>query len=81
MELPSSYLTERVSFEQAAAEHMHDGRPFGCANDDWGRLLAKRRAGDELWYFAPPRRESIRLWGVALVRAGRVISTVVTAVD
>jgi hypothetical protein len=44
-------------------------------------LLAKRRDGDELWNFAPPSREAIQLWGVALVRGGRVIATVVTGVD
>lgn len=81
MELPLSYLTERTTFEQAGADNMHDGRPFGYCDDDWQRLLAKRRDGDELWYFEPPSREVIQLWGVALVRDGRIISTVITAVD
>jgi hypothetical protein len=81
MELPLSYLTEPTTVERAAADNTHDGRPFGHAEDDWRRLLAKRRDGDELWNFAPPSLEAIQLWGVALVRRGRVISTVITAVD
>lgn len=80
MELPASYLTVRTTVEQAAVENMHQGLPFGNAHDDWQRLLAKWKAHDELWYFAPPDPTAIQLWGVALVRGGKVISTVVTAV-
>ena len=81
MELPLAFLTNRTTFEQAAADNMHDGRPFGHAEDDWQRLLVERREGDELWNFAPPGPEAIKVWGLALVRDGRVVSTVVTAVD
>lgn len=81
MNLPLSYLSEPTTFERAVSENMHDGRPFGHAEDDWRRLIAERRAGDELWYFAPPSRAAIRLRGLALVRGGRVVSTVVTGVD
>lgn len=81
MELPLSYLTEPTTFERAAAENAYDGRPFGHAEDDWQRLLAKRRDGDELWNFAPPNREVIQVCGVALLRDGPVISTVITAID
>ena len=80
MELPLSYLTRRTTVERAAAENTHDGKPFGHAQDDWERLLAKRREGDELWYFAPPDPSAIQLWGVALVRGDKVVSTVITAV-
>jgi hypothetical protein len=81
MELPLAYLTKQTTFERAVAENMFEGKPFGHANDDWFRLLAKRREGDELWYFAPPAPNSRRFWGLALVRGVRVISTVITAVD
>lgn len=81
MELPITYLTERTTFERAVADNMCGGKPFGHANDDWLRLLAKRSQSDELWYFAPPNRTSMQLWGLALVRAGEVVSTVITAVD
>jgi hypothetical protein len=50
------------------------------ARKDWERLVAKMREGDELWRFAPPPGK-IRLWGIALVRDGRVISTCLEAID
>jgi len=81
MELPLSYLSTRVTVEQAVSENTYDGRPFGSAEDDWLKLLAEHREGDELWNFEPPSRDVIQVWGVALVRDGRVISTVITAVD
>jgi hypothetical protein len=80
MELSASCLTVRTTVEQAVAENMHHGLAFGRAHDDWQRLLAKRREQDELWYFAPPDSSAIQLWGVALVRGGKVVSTVITAV-
>ena len=81
MELPVSYLTELTTLEQAIADNEYDGRPFGYAEDDWRRLLAKMRDGDELRNFAPPNRGVIQILGMALVRYVRVISTVITAVD
>jgi hypothetical protein len=81
IETPVSYLTERTTFEQAVSDNMYDGRPFGHSNDDWERLVAKMEDGDELWYFEPPNESVIQLWGLALIRDGQVISTVITAVD
>jgi hypothetical protein len=80
MELSLDYLTERTTYEAAVAENMHDGRPFGHANDDWERLKAKMQPGDELWYFAPPNRSVMQFWGLALVRDRKVVSTVITGV-
>ena len=80
MRIPLEYLTERTTCEQAVAENLHDGRPFGHANDDWERLKAKMQPGDELWYFAPPSRSVMQFWGLALVRGGQVVSTVITTV-
>ncbi len=79
VQLDKSYLTRKATLDQAVRENTHDGVPFGHANDDWQRLVAKMRSGDELWYFEPPSRDVMQLWGVALVRDGQVISTVITA--
>jgi hypothetical protein len=81
VQLPLEYLTSRTTFHDAVADNMFDDNPFGDANDDWERLKAKMNDGDELWYFEPPNRNVIQLWGLALVRNGTVISTVITAVD
>jgi hypothetical protein len=81
MDLPVEYLTKRTTFEQAVADNLLDGIPFGHCNDDWERLKAKMQPGDEFWYFAPPNKKVMQFWGLALIRNGQVISTVVTAVD
>jgi len=46
---------------------------------DWERLLKKKTDADELFNFAPPPGK-LRVWGVALVRRGEVISTLVECV-
>ncbi len=79
VELDRSYLTtrttrndveKRIDFDSATQEF----------SDDWSRLVAKMEPGDELWNFEPPPND-IRLWGVALVRDGLVISTLIEGVD
>jgi hypothetical protein len=79
--LPVSYLTEQVTLEEAVAENFVDGLPFGFANDDWQRLLGKYQEGDEFWRFKPPNDKAFRVWGIALVRSGQIVSTAITAVD
>ena len=81
MEGIEEYLTTPTTIEEVLAEHTYEGVPFGSINDDWQRLLAKMQPGDELWNFEPPDEKVISLWGIALVRNGKVISTVITAVD
>jgi hypothetical protein len=82
MELDPSYLTSqtdraeverRINFANAPAEFV----------SDWNRLLEKMQPGDELWNFAPPSRslEYWQHWGVALVRGGNVVSTLVEAIN
>lgn len=78
MKLPPAYLTERVAVETVLAEHNFEScDPSFRA--DWERLLSKKAAGDELWRFAPPPGH-IEVWGIALVRGGEVISTLVESV-
>jgi hypothetical protein len=81
MQIPLEWLTERTTYERAIADNMHEGRPFGHANDDWERLNAKLQPGDELWYFAPPNKLVMQFWGLALVRRSKIVSTVITAVN
>ena len=78
MELPSSYLKEKTTVEAVRGRY-----DFDCCEShfraDWERLLSKKRNGDELWLFEPPKG-AVELSGVALVREGKIISTLVEAV-
>ncbi len=78
--IDSKWLTRSVSIDQAIRENVYEGVPFGNAKDDWERLKAKMHEGDELWYFEPPSKTMIQLWGLALVREQEVVSTVILAV-
>jgi hypothetical protein len=78
MKLPSAYLTERVTLDDVLAEQDFSN----CHPDfraDWERLMNKRVEGDELWRFAPPSGY-IEVFGIALVRGGEIISTLVESV-
>ena len=79
MELPASYLKEPIT--QQAVETLYNfSETDADVQEEWRRLLEKRRDGDELWTFeASPGQ--IRIWGIALLRNGQVISTLVQAVD
>jgi hypothetical protein len=78
MKLPTSYLTEQVTQAEVEAEHDFKSSPAEF-REDWDRLIRKRQTGDELWRFAPPPG-AVEVRGVALVRDGEVISTLVEAV-
>ena len=78
MKLPASYLTERVTEADVTTEHNFEACPADF-REDWERLLQKRQPGDELWRFSPPQR-AIEVWGIALVRNGEIVSTLVEAV-
>lgn len=78
MRLPRAYLTERLTLEDVLTTHNFKA----CHPDfraDWERLLSKRETGDELWRFAPPPGQ-VEIAGIALVREGEVISTLVESV-
>ena len=78
MGITKEYLTERVTLDEVLAEYDFEScHPEFKA--DWERLLAKQLETDELWRFAPPP-EHVEVWGIALVRNGEVVSTLVEAV-
>lgn len=79
MHVDPSYLSRRTTYEDAVRDNLQDGVEFGGCNDDWERLKAKIEPGDEFWYFEPPSPKGWQIWGLALVRDGRVVSTVLTA--
>ncbi len=86
MKLDAAYLTTQTSREEVESRIDFASAPteFGS---DWERLLAKMQPGDEFWCFEPPEdkphliEKYYRVWGVALVREGKVISTLLEALD
>jgi hypothetical protein len=78
MHLPASYLKKRTTLRAVQRRFDFDS----CGGEfkaDWDRLMAKRRAGDELWVIEPPKG-ALEIWGIALVRKGQIISTLFEAV-
>jgi hypothetical protein len=86
--IPSSWLTERTTVEEAEARHTVaiDGSPtpFGYNASAWARLKNRMRPGDEIWNFVSPAESWRALagrMGVALVRKGVVIDHIVTLMN
>jgi hypothetical protein len=59
-------------------------KPFGYSNSEWEALKAGMEPGDELWTFA----SSPASWralagsaGIAIVREGRIVATIVTMMN
>jgi len=93
--IPEEWLVERVDVEQA--EQMFPGvsdertkltpeiaKPFGYQHDQWEALKAEMKSGDELWTFSSPadywKNLAGRL-GIALVRDGKIVDVIVTAMN
>ncbi|KAB2849063.1 MAG: hypothetical protein F9K44_09055 [Hyphomicrobiaceae bacterium] len=89
--MDKDWLIERLTREQAEAENLvrndrlgPDPVPFGFMNSEWQNLLTQMKAGDELWFFSSPGHFWENLagrQGYCLVRAGRVVSQLVTRMN
>jgi hypothetical protein len=93
--IPAAWLVEKISVEAAEAAHpgISDERaerfpeaakPFGFQNREWESLKASMKPGDEIWSFSSPGDDWKNLAGragVALVRDGVPIKTVVTVLN
>jgi hypothetical protein len=59
-------------------------KPFGYLNDQWEAMKAKLQPGDELYRFSSSRESWAHLAGragIALVRQGNIIATVITMMN
>ena len=87
------WLQQKITLEQAEAENTPKvddesrakspelAKPFGFQNHEWEARKALMQSGYEIWMFSSPAESWQALAGragVALVRRGRVIATVVT---
>ena len=78
------WLSKRITIPEAEAEHMHAGKPFGFMNDQWEQLKSEMLEGDELWDFSSPPETWAHLAGragIALVRDGKVIRSLITMMN
>ena len=90
--IPPSWLQEKISVAEAEATHpgVDDERrsrhpelakPFGGLNSRWEALKSEMKPGDEIWTFSSPADYWEHLAGragVALVRHGKAVKTIVT---
>jgi hypothetical protein len=85
------WLQNRLTIAEAEAAYMVQHNrlgtepiPFGFQRDQWLALLAQMQEGDELWQFS----NSQDAWahrcgraGIALVRNGKVVDSIVTELN
>jgi hypothetical protein len=82
--IPKQWLDHTISVEQAEAQNMVDGIPFGASSDSWKRLKDQLQSGDSLWTYCSPFESFKALagrCGIAIVRDGRVVMQLVTIMN
>jgi hypothetical protein len=82
--IPKQWLDHTISIEQAEAQNMVDGIPFGAGSDSWKRLEDSLQSGDSLWAYCSPFESFKALagrCGIAVVRDGRVVMQLVTIMN
>jgi hypothetical protein len=85
------WLKRKLTIGQAEAENMIANErlgpkpvPFGFCNQDWRRLLAQMQPEDELWEFSSSAESWRHLCGragIALVRGGEVVASIITCMN
>ena len=95
MVIPIDWLEKKISVAEAEAANpgISDERvakcpeaakPFGFLHDRWEALKGEMRPGDELWTFSSPPKSWEDLAGragIALVRDGKPVSLLVSAMN
>jgi len=85
------WLQHRVTVAEAEQQNMvlderlgPEAVPFGFMNDKWKALTVQMVEGDELWEFTSPADTWQNLCGrqgIAIVRNGEVLSSLVTEMN
>jgi hypothetical protein len=89
--MDEDWLQKRVTVAEAEAAHAvklehlsPDPVPFGYLNERWQALLARMQEGDELWEFCSSPESWAHLAGregIALVRDGKIIDSILTIMN
>ncbi len=85
------WLESRITVEEAEATHLVEHErlgpapvPFGFQNDCWREMVSMMTEGDELWEFCSPPESWEHLAGragIALVRDGEIVESIVTMMN
>ena len=85
------WLQRRVTVQEAERQNMilddrlgAEAVPFGFMNEKWKAFIAQMVEGDELWEFTSPADTWQNLCGrqgIAIVRNGEVLSSLVTEMN
>lgn len=86
-----NWLQRQLTIEEAETRNMvcdsrlgNEEVPFGFMNKEWKTLITRMIEGDELWEFNSPEDTWENLCGragIALVRNGEVIDTLITMMN
>lgn len=85
------WLKQEVTVEEAEEKNMVQNEdlgpfpiPFGYMNDQWLEFKNKIQDGDQIWEFSSSTEEWMNLVGRAglcIVREGRIVESIVTAMS
>jgi hypothetical protein len=82
--VPTNWLFDPVDMEEIESEWLDKPGPYGVPSDEWFKLKAQMKEGDEMRVFSSPPN----FWehhagrsGYALVRENRAIAGIVTLMN
>jgi hypothetical protein len=91
LRMQAEWLQKRITVAEAEARHMvlsdklgPHPVPFGYQNARWRELIGETQDGDELWEFASSPESWQQLAGragIALVRNGEIVASIVTRLN
>ena len=82
--VPKAWLDRQITVEQAEAQHMIAGIPFGAEAGEWIKLKNSLGAGDSLWTYCSSYESFKALagrCGIAVVHDGKVVRQLVTMMN
>ncbi|WP_342358377.1 hypothetical protein [Terrarubrum flagellatum] len=82
--IPLSWLRAAISKREAEKLHDWEGAPFCHLNTRWNELTSAMKPSDEIWLFSSPAESwkmKTGLAGVAVVRDGVAIATIITEMN
>jgi hypothetical protein len=82
--VPKEWLDRQISVEQAEAQYMVEGVPFGAQAGEWTKLKNSLGADDNLWTYCSSYESFKALagrCGIAVVHDGKVVRHLVTMMN